>query len=345
MSDWKFKEYSLYNKSQIWYRLRTLLSYNLPINIIIGARGTGKTFSIKEHIIKDFINNPAHNFCWIRDNVDDIKKLAESNGRKWKEDIPLMNLPISTINITNSVIKINDTIAGDLMPVSTYQRYKGNSYQECYNMMFDEFIPEKGRVKKSTVEAIVNTFNTVLRTRKQGRIFMTANALDKGDPFLDFLGVQLKDFGFYVNRKMGVVIHYADNSAKFNNVNSEGIVGKLILNSPKHAIKDNMMDGKFLNDDESLFFDKLPSKSTMRFILETPLQRARFYYNNGKLWVTADYDINTYVNKRYVVNIEDCSFCKPVFPQYTKKMLKEYIVANKVMYQSAFLKSFILSII
>lgn len=346
MSNWKFIEYSLYKSKDTYYSLRKILSYNLPINIIIGARGFGKTFAVKRHVLLDYMKNPSHNFVWVRDNVDDIKKLTEGDGRKFVEDIHLMEVSaIQDIKMSGSFVYMNGDICGDVLPVSVYQRYKGSSYQHCYNLVYDEFIPEKGRIKRATVNGMINTLSTVFRTRNEGRAFFTANALDRGDPFLEFLGVTLKEFGFYVNKEMGVVLHYADNSEKFVEKNSQGIVGRLILNSPSQRFKENIMDGKFVNDDDTLIFDKLPSKSTLRFIIETPCQRARFYYSKGKLYVTPDYNDDMYLDKRYVANLEDVSFLKPVLPGYIRKKIKEYLETNNVAYQSSFLKRFVLDVI
>lgn len=341
MSNWKYIEYSLYNSNDTYYNLRKMFSYNLPIMMIIGARGMGKSFSIKEFCINDYINDNARNFCWVRESDDALELLLGNNGRKFKEDIPIMKIKeLQKLDIKGRSCAINGKIAGDFLSASLYQKYKGSSFQKAYNIVIDEFIPEKTTIKKISPIAIFNTISTIARTRSQGRIFMTANAIDRGDPFLDAIGVELKDFGLYINRESGVVLHYADNSAKFNQLNSQGIVGKLLLNCKNMYYADNMMFGKFM-DDNTLIFESMPSKCKLLLILETPLQKARFYQGEGKLWVTPDVDPNTYWNKRYVANLEDASAFKPVLPLEIKKKLKLHLQNNKVRYQSNFLKKFI----
>lgn len=338
---WKYAEYSLYNSTEVYYNLRKILSYNLPINIIIGARGMGKSFAVKKQVISEFINNDERHFLWVRDTAESIDKLVRNNGIKFTEDIPLMQLQeLTDIRIKKGICTINGKFGGEFMPAMVYQKFKGSCYQKTYNLVIDEFIPEKTTIKKISPEAIVNTMSTVVRSRDNGRVYMMANAIDRADPFLDALGLELGDFGFYINREAGVVLHYADNSEKFNSVNSQGIVGKLLLNTNMKRYADNIMFANF-NDDATLIFEKMPSKCKLFIILETPLQQARIYQGDGFLWVTPDVDNTMYMNKRYVVNTMDASIFKPVLPLLIKKKLRENLQSNRFRFQSNFLKKFI----
>ena len=49
---WQYIPYSMYNTKGLnggFYNNRKLFSFGYNVNIIIGARGYGKTFSIKKH--------------------------------------------------------------------------------------------------------------------------------------------------------------------------------------------------------------------------------------------------------------------------------------------------------
>lgn len=339
---WKYIPYTLYNSNSTYYNLRKILSYNCAINVIIGARGLGKTFSVKNFITKQFINK-NQKFVWIRDTVDAKKELCDNEGSKFFEDFVLMKNPkFISGSIKKSEFIINEKHAGTCLPASVFQRYKGNSFQNIKNIVYDEFIREKGRISnKNNLWATINTFSTVARARNDVRIFLLGNALDKGDDFLQFLGVEIDDFGFYVNREKSVVLHYADNSSSFNEVNSKGIIGKLIIGSP---LEDNLINSKFINS-SNLTFDKLPAKSKLLFIIETPLQNARFYQADGKLYVTEDNNKDTYKNKRYVVDLINASRTKPALSLYHKKMIKENIDKNNVFFCNNYYHKFVLSLI
>ena len=340
---WKYIEYSMYNHVDNggYYSLRKLLSYNCNINIIIGARGYGKTFAVKEFCIKKFIHR-NENFAWVRDTEEAKRELCGMNGIKFFEDVPLMKIKEFSQGVINKGgIIINNKRCGEVLPASTFQRYKGNSFQKVKNIVYDEFIREKGRFKKNTTWETINTFSTIARSRDNVRIFLTANALDRGDPFLEFLGVEIKDFGIYVNREKGVALHYADNSSRFIETNSKGIIGKLIIDTP---LENNLMSSEFLNCGD-LFFDELPPKAKILLIIESNFQKCRIYTANKKLYVTPDFNKETYNNKRYVVNIADAETFKPVLPLELKKKLKENLINNNMLYQSTFLQKFIIDVL
>ena len=339
---WKYIPYTLYNSKSIYYRLRKTMSFNCSINFIIGARGRGKTFSVKEFVTKDFINN-NNKFVWIRDTVDAKKELCDNDGAKFFQDFSLMkNSKFISGAIKKSEFLINEKHAGTCLPASVFQRYKGNSFQDIKNIVYDEIIREKGRISnKNNLWATINTFSTVARAKDNVRIFAMANALDKGDDFLHFLGVELKDFGFYINREKSVCIHYADNSSSFDKVNSKGVIGKLIIGSP---LEDNLMASKFLTE-SNLTFNKLPTKAKLLLIIETPLQNARIYQAEGKLYVTDDVNKETYKNKRYVIDLINASRTKPVLSLYHKKMLKENIYKNNILFCNNYYHKFLLSLV
>ena len=81
---------------------------------------------------------------------------------------------------------------------------------------------------------------------------MLANALDRGDDFLQFLGVKIKDYGIYVNREKDVCIHYCDDHPEFRKQRENSVIGKLIKGT---EFEENLFNNKF-SDDEKQFFDK-----------------------------------------------------------------------------------------
>lgn len=340
-NNWKFIEYSLYdtNGDHGFYTLRKILSYNLPINIIIGARGYGKTFSVKKYCLNKFLYNGSK-IVWVRDTEDAKKVLCDNDGKKFFEDVPLMNLQKFTDgSIKRGEIIVNNKNMGSVLPASTFQRYKGNSFQEAKIIVYDEFIREIGRFSKNTVWETINTFNTILRTRDSCKIFMTANALDAGDPFLEFLGASLEDFGFYVNRKKGVAIHYADSSEKFIKMASKGIMGKLIMDTPYEK---NLVNSEFIGKSD-LYFTSLPPKSKLVCIIQGFAQAIRIYSSGDAYFVTNDITPDTYPQKRFCLSLESCDKTLPLLPQKIRKAIKENMGINNILFQNEFQRKFLIN--
>lgn len=342
---WRYIPYSMYNCKGLnggFYNNRKLFSFGCAVNIIIGARGYGKTFSIKKHCIKNFVYKDQQ-FVWVRDTVDAVKKLTSNNGIKFFEDVPLMEIDkLKDGKIEHGEIIINNKNCGCMLPASVFQNYKGCSYQNASIIVYDEFIKEKGRMKnKNNLWQTINTLFTIARSRENVKIIMMANALNKSDDFLNFLGVEIKDFGFYINKEKSICLHYADNTSNFNTTNSKGVVPKLIIGS---CLDDNLIKSEFLND-SNLIINSLPAKAKLEFIIETPLQNARIYSSNGQLFVTDDVNKDTYRNKRYVIDLIHASRTKPQLALVHKKFLKENLEKNNIYFLSNYLHTFFIELL
>lgn len=345
-NSWKYIPYSNYNTKGVGgghYDARKAFSFGLPIIIIIGARDLGKTFAAKKFCLKKFVGK-NEKFVWLRDNDEARKKLALDNGSRFFSDVPAMEIfGYKDGTIKGEVIYCNGSQCGYLMPSSTFQNYKGSGYNDITNIVYDEFIRELNRNKRvNGAWEIVNSLFTIVRHKKKGeiRIIMTANALDLGDDFLNFIGVTIRDFGFYVNRDSGIVIHYSDNSANFNKKMSDSVIGNLIQNS---KFEDNLLKSKFKNETD-LFFDKMPEKCRVAMVLCGNLTNVRVYTDGALYYVTNDANPNTYRNKRFVVNISDASVNMPVLPLWHRKLLRELVQENRFRYKNKFYQKFILDI-
>ena len=66
-----------------FYSLDKVISYNIPVNIIITERGYGKSFAVKEYVINKYLKK-HESFMYIRRYENEIKsgELKLSNGKK-----------------------------------------------------------------------------------------------------------------------------------------------------------------------------------------------------------------------------------------------------------------------
>lgn len=310
---------------------RKIDSYNLPIRVIVGARGIGKTFGAKRKCIKSFLYNEKK-FIWLRDNEDAIEKLSDNKGEKFFEDISKY-FPKCTFEITGDrAIFINEKHAGYLMNISTFYNYKGNAYNDIKTIVFDEFIPEKGQKKMAyRMRRFLNTIETIGRLRKDYVIYMTANALDINDEFFSLVNIRINNFGYYVNKNKGVVVWYAENNPVYNYEHSNSIIGKLISGS---VYEDNIMNNKFSYDND-LYFDKKPPKSIFHCVLyDTENNSVRVYMQNGLLYIDEDANKNQYINRRFVRNVIDVNTTTKKITKYMLDTLREYASNSKVRYKN-----------
>ena len=83
---WKYIPYSVQDSKHVYYRRRKMMSYNCKTNIIIGARGLGKTYNVKEYCISRFLHK-NEKFVWVRDTEEAKKELCNKNGINFFADV------------------------------------------------------------------------------------------------------------------------------------------------------------------------------------------------------------------------------------------------------------------
>ena len=221
-----------------WYSLKRVFSFAVKRMYIVGGRRYGKTYSIKNFLIKDFIKH-GHKFAWIRSTdtaLDKIRQPLQFFGRIKN----LKELGVEKYDISKDIIYINGKPAGYLFAVSTFHNVKGADY-DCINGCWDEFMRAKG---ERPVPGKREKFNDLCESvfRDTGaRIFAISNSTNQFDEVLEPFGLTLKEYGCYLFRELDAVIHYVQPS-KEHNATFEGSLSFLGMTTQE---KKMVVDNKF----------------------------------------------------------------------------------------------------
>ena len=62
-----------------FYDYHRILSYNCPVNILIGERGCGKSYGAKKYVIEQY-NKKRSQFLYLRRYDNELKKIFEKLG-------------------------------------------------------------------------------------------------------------------------------------------------------------------------------------------------------------------------------------------------------------------------
>lgn len=194
-----------------YFSLRPIKKFGRTFNIIIGGRGTGKTFNSINEDIDDGVG-----FIYMRRTQDEVNLISSgddnvdlspfakitrvSNSGRYKELIP-KTLSISKINKHINSINLGadeKKNVGIMLALSTVAKIRGFDADIYDDFIYDEFIPEKHvhKIGKGTAEAdaILNAYETINRNRefegkKPIRMFLLSNANDIAHPFLEETGL------------------------------------------------------------------------------------------------------------------------------------------------------------
>lgn len=321
-------------KQIMYYLYNKVLSYGYEIIAVIGARGIGKTYGAKRKIIKDFIHRGSM-FIWLRDNENALLKIKANRGAKFFSDVRKEFTQLDAY-IEGETFFINGKPAGYLLATSTFYNHKGSDFSDIKNIVFDEFIQEKGqRTNTTRVAQFLNMIETIGRTRNDYRVFMLANSLDRGDEILQLLGVKIKDFGIYLNKKKRIVVHYCANNPVYDKAHKDSIAGRLITDT---ALENEIMANKF-NSDNKMFYDKKPSGSKLFCILHSESGSCRVYMKDSVLYVSKDFNFNNNTKYRYVNDINMINSNSNLIPDSFLDSLKRIYILKQVLFENDFVKN------
>lgn len=236
------------------------------LNIIIGARGPGKTFSVLQHRIEDADADETENskFIWLRDTERVIDKIAAGNSLTAPIEAKVEGFPhVEIIKSGGNYRFIKDPKSdnykylGYLMALSTFHNARGLSYEDVIDVTWDEFISEEGTIiKKNLGQIFLNMYESVNRNRELEdppkppvRITFLSNAEDIYSDVLEDLGVSyiLEDMsinGTQTYRDDDIWIELLD-AKEFREKKKDTFIYRINKNE---KFKEKALNNKFINN-------------------------------------------------------------------------------------------------
>lgn len=304
---------------------------------VIGARGYGKTFAFKRKCVKSFLYDKKK-FIILRDTTASCEELEAQNGFKAFNDI-FSIVPAfkgHTYGIENHSILIDGKYAGEIMPLSTYYKYKGNAYDAGW-VLFDEFIEESVQAYRGNrARQFANTLETIIRDKKT-RVGLTANALDSGNDILELLGIHIKSgqYGFYINKEKKVVIYYAPNSPEFE----ERKANSLSTIITQGSVLDASMNKNVFEAEGCEIFERRGPCSIFGIYYNNDNECFRLYQGTGGdiYYVCKDINANSCNYLRYVFNPKQAGKNRILLDNSARAFLKRLLQLGKVKFESQFI--------
>lgn len=153
------------------------------INIRIGGRGLGKSFSAYRFLIDDFLRY-GNKFVLIRRQQTDIESLLTDIACYYDNKISYEHHKQACI----TDIFIDDNLCGYMISLSCGIKYKSHNFL-CDNILFDEFIktPTERKIAKDEYIVFFEILETIIRDRTNVTVLMLSNAVTSyNDYFLQW---------------------------------------------------------------------------------------------------------------------------------------------------------------
>ena len=149
-----------------WYRIEDVAHKLRAINVIIGGRGIGKTYSALDYVMK--LQVP---FIYMRNTDVQIKECVTAFGnpfKRWNTDHG-RNVYFKSEKSHSLIYEETEEAVtlpiGYAVPLSTFENLRGVDLSDVKIVLFDEFI-ERRRLSFNQFESFQNFYETVNRNRE-----------------------------------------------------------------------------------------------------------------------------------------------------------------------------------
>ena len=173
----------------------------MPIKIIIGSRGCGKTYSVLDYLVQ---NSSEQSKClYMRRDGTEIDSCCTDYGNPFKKLNKDKGYDVGPFKISRfngfgighigEDGEVTEAI-GYGVALSTFASMRSQDFSDVDRIFFEEFIPEKHKRKiKGEGPALLNLYETINRNRelfgeKPVELIMCANGIDLANPILLELG-------------------------------------------------------------------------------------------------------------------------------------------------------------
>lgn len=241
-------------EKSLYYNPNKMLSYNRILNFIIGARGIGKSYGMKEYPIKRFLKY-GEQLIYVRRYKSELRKIGN-----YFNDIA-QAFPDHEFKVKGRQLFIDGKLFAWAIPLSMWQSEKSNAYPNVSTIIFDEFIREKDNsgYLPNEVEALLNLMDTVFRDRDNVRCICLSNAVSVVNPYFLYFGL-VPDTSKRYNAYKDVLIEIPE-SKDFSEHRRKTRFGSLIDGTD---YGDMSLDNEFVNDSK-VFIEKRTKTSKYQF--------------------------------------------------------------------------------
>lgn len=197
------------DKSQEWYYINRILSYNKTFNFILSERGIGKTYGTTLETFKICLRDmkkpgdKCRAIIWVRRNVIELDPITGAFSSDMVEHFPDYEFKDKGLK-TYVRLRLDDDATDEekeanqwcllvyIMAVKWFKNAKGNKINKFVKfIVFDEFLSEDNRYYKGYEEPgyFMNICTSFIRNKTDCRVILLANAIQLSNPYFETLNL------------------------------------------------------------------------------------------------------------------------------------------------------------
>lgn len=325
-----------------------IISRGAYLNMILSPRGPGKSWAMKDRSLERFFMF-QEKFIYVRRTIEEIDRTKHTHFDDILHQKYLgkyeMRIKGDTYSIRKAQPKDLDgkeladwqarnpwEECGYAIPVARQQAYKSSAFPDVTTIYYDEFLPENpwARVNPDEVNQFFSLIETVVRDRKNVKIFMLSNTGFINNPYFKLWNIKSSDFKQqeFIRRMGGAVCVWY---YRYDEKDEEFASNKVSSLISGESFKRNSIKGEFKDGGDQLVMQQ-PKKTEFRFnmISEDGTAYRVFYHSEG-WWVQQGKPIAS--DKNYSFGkwelSEDAFYSKKIID-----VLKDIISRRKLSFDS-----------
>ena len=202
---------------------------NVPFNVLIGGRGTGKTFTCLDEAYRE--STPDSRFMLMRRTEVEISSIADEKYNPFKAvnrvkgyDVKARYISRNSVGEFYNSHEDGEEFLGYATALSTFGKLRGADLCDVDKIIFDEFIKSRtGHTIKDEADLFFNAYETINRNRELDgkppvKCYLLSNATTLASPILEELRLipviermkARREFA-YTDRHRGIHIELLDN--------------------------------------------------------------------------------------------------------------------------------------
>lgn len=317
-----------------FYDWNKTLSYDAPVTMIVGARGVGKTFGLREQMLRDFFKGEWRHVevCRYAKQVSAtcngyFDKVAScTNDKALKRKLENCKFRYSGrycyICRNPNDKKKNWELILTVVALTNAQELKKQTFNHVKRIVMDEAILERNdrfhRYLPNEYATWVNLMDTITRqqpgSETDSRIYLLGNACDLVNPY--FSNFEIYDeprHGYSWHLGKLVLLHYPDSGEYGSRKRAETVAGRLAVGTTE---EESSIDNKF-NSNSRKFVGKKPKNAFLEYVVS---------YRNERFAIFSSYDNDhMFVTTKVPKNLNGA----PVFALTNRDNKPNYIVAKR----------------
>lgn len=182
-----------------YYSLKKILREEAQYNLLIGMRSNGKSYAVKEHVLRKAYENDDYMFAYIR-RYDTQTKAGMV--KKYFGDMPIKDI---TEGEYSGITVYSDTIyytyydedsnrflkgkeIGSVLALNTSQNIKSLTFPKVSDIIFEEFLTTARYLENEPTE-LQQLLSTILRERN-GQVWLIGNKINRVCPYFAEWGLK-----------------------------------------------------------------------------------------------------------------------------------------------------------